>query len=407
MGHSFVPFKYLEEGGLIPWQEVKPMDQKVLFLADWLRKIASFTELCERYGVSRKTGYKWIKRYEDSGFDGLYEQSRRPKGSPQQTPYPVRKAIIGLRTRGRITLGPKKIQILLAQRLPNEHIPSKTTIYKILSSEGLVQKRRRKQRVAPFEQPFAPTSEPNDLWSADFKGQFKLADGCWCYPLTIMDHQSRYLLCCQGLYGTRFVETQQAFKQLFQKYGLPKRIRTDNGVPFATTAAAGLSRLAVWWITLGILPERIQPGKPQQNGRHERMHRTLKQAATKPPEASLEKQQAVFDQFCRDYNEERPHEALGQQPPSRFYQPSPRAYAEAPKELTYPDDFEVRTVQSAGVVYFLGKLIYVSHLLKGHRVGLCEIAEGLWDVYFGPIRLGSFDVCKGKDDKSSYLTLKV
>lgn len=391
----------------MPWQEVKPMDQKVLFLADWLRKMASFTELCERYCISRKTGYKWIKRYEDIGYDGLYDRSRRPKNSPQQTPYPVRKAILELRTRGRITFGPKKIQILLKQRFPHEHIPSETTIYNILRSEGLVKKRRRRQRVSPFEHPFSPTSEANDLWSADFKGQFKMANGQWCYPLTIMDHQSRYLLCCQGLEGTRFNETQKAFQQLFKKYGLPKRIRTDNGVPFATIAVAGLSRLAVWWITLGILPERIQPGQPQQNGRHERMHRTLKQAATKPPEASLEKQQEVFDEFCHNYNVERPHEALGQKPPAQFYLPSPRQYPDSTQDLKYPDYCEVRTVQSAGVVYFLGRQIYVSHLLKGHCVGLCETAEGIWDIYFGPIRLGYFEIKNGKDDETTYLTLKV
>lgn len=406
MGNSFVPYRHLELEVSMPWKEMKPMDQKILFLADWLRQVCSFTELCEQYGISRKTGYKWIKRYEGRGSDGLHDQSRRPNNSPQQTPYPVRKAIIELRTRGRMTLGPKKIQTLLKQRFPEGPIPSKTTIYKILNAEGLVQRRRKRRRVAPFDQPFAATSQPNDLWSADFKGQFKTTDGKWCYPLTIMDHQSRYLLCCQGLEGPRFIETQKVFRALFQKYGLPKRIRTDNGVPFATTAAAGLSKLAVWWIRLGILPERIQPGKPQQNGRHERMHRTLKQAATRPAASSLKKQQALFDQFCQCYNEERPHEALRQTFPAQSYRPSSRLYSEMPEELRYPDYFEVCTVQHTGVVYSFGKQIYVSHLLKGQRVGLCESAEGLWDVYFGPVRLGFIDE-GNKGEDTPYLTLKV
>jgi len=270
------------------------------------------------------------------------------------------------------------------------------TIYKILSSEGLVQKRRRKQRVAPFEQPFAPTSEPNDLWSADFKGQFKLADGCWCYPLTIMDHQSRYLLCCQGLYGTRFVETQQAFKQLFQKYGLPKRIRTDNGVPFASgNALFGLSKLAVWWLRLGINIQRIKPGHPEQNGRHERMHLTLKNEATKPAAFNFLQQQERFDDFIRVYNNERPHQALGGAYPGDIYTPSARVY-EPPPEPDYPYHDRAVRVTRCGRICIGRRKINLSTVFAGQTVGIREIEDQIWLVSFLDYDLGYFDKERGR-----------
>jgi transposase InsO family protein len=390
----------------MPWIEVKPMDQKVLFIADWLRGVSSVSDLCDVYNVSRKTGYKWLKRYGQFGIDGLHEASRKPHCSPQKTPYPVRQAILSLRTCGGMILGPKKIQVLLKKRFPNESPPSKTTIYNILHAEGVVSKRRRKQRVAPFPKPFAPERQVNDVWSADFKGQFRLKNREYCYPLTVMDHHSRYLLCCQGMAGPRFRETQAAFERLFEKYGLPQRIRTDNGVPFASKAAGGLSRLSIWWITLGILPERIDPGKPQQNGRHERMHRTLKQAATRPPEQSFRSQQKRFDLFCESYNCERPHEALEQQTPTSCYQSSERAYTITPEPLTYPEYFAVRRVQSNGTASIRNNMVYITHLLKGYDIGLNEIEQGVWDAYFGPVRLGRFDEREAKSKSVSYLSLK-
>lgn len=391
----------------MPWKEVNPMEQKVLFIADWLRKSYTFSELCNRYGISRKTGYKWISRFDQSNLDSLNEASRRPSRSPLQTPYPIRQAILELRHRGRMILGPKKIQVLLRQRFPSERPPSKTTIYNILHAEGLIEPRRRRRRVAPFPQPFSKVEDANDVWSADYKGQFRMGNHRWCYPLTIMDHHSRYLLCCQALESTRFVEAQQAFIRLFQEYGLPKRIRTDNGVPFASTTVAGLSRLAIWWITLGILPERIEPGKPQQNGRHERMHRTLKQAATKPPAKDVTEQQLHFDQFVQQYNDERPHEALKQQTPASHYQPSLRVYKDKPEELSYPDYFETRAVHTNGTISCRKHMIYVGEVLKGHRVGLCEVDEGIWDVYFGPVHLGRYHEKDAQMKSVAYLTLKV
>ena len=391
----------------MPWKTMTPMDQKILFIADYLRGGHTITGLCQHYGISRKTGYKWIHRYARKGIDGLEEQSRRPEHSPQQTPYAMRKAIVELRQKHRGILGPKKLRILLARRFPHEIIPSNTTIYHILKAEGLICPKRRRQQVPRYPQPFGPVRHPNDLWSTDFKGQFKLNNGQWCYPLTIMDHHSRYLLGCQGLKGTGFTATQRVFVRLFREYGLPQRIRSDNGVPFASRAVGGLSRLSIWWIRLGIHPERIEPGKPQQNGRHERMHRTLKQMTARPPAGSFKNQQSRFDQFGHHYNEERPHEGLKQQPPSTWYTASHREYPEKLPELVYPDYFEIRPVQGSGVVYFNNGQVYICHLLHQQLVGLEEVDDGVWDVYFGPMRLGGFDLREAKHGAVPYWTLKV
>ena len=391
----------------MPWQEIKPMDQKILFIADHLRGHYSHTDLCKRYGISRKTGYKWLKRYQQHEWEGLEERSRRPHQSPLSTPYPIRKKIIQLRTQSRVPLGAKKIRALLARHFPNQILPSKSTIYNILHAEGLVQKQKRCGKIRPYPQPFAPVNEPNEVWSADYKGQFKLGSGQWCYPLTVMDHDSRFLLGCQGVTGTTGVLARKHFTQLFKEYGLPRRIRTDNGVPFASRATGGLSSLSVWWIRLGIVPERIEPGKPQQNGRHERMHRTLKQATTYPAAASFAVQQRRFDAFRSEYNDERPHEALGQCTPASYYQASPRAYPSTLPALEYPDYFIVKPVCSSGVVYAHAGQVYVSHLLTGEYVGIEEIDDGVWDIYFGPVRLGSYDVREKKGGMTPYWTLKV
>ena len=391
----------------MPWQEVRPMDQKLLFVADNLRRVTSFSELCHRYGISRKTGYKWVARYQDIGFDGLFDQSRRPLGHPRQTPYAVCKEIIKLRKSRRDPLGAKKIRVLLKQKYPEWTIPSETTIYNILSKEGLIRAPKRRKRVAPGQQPFSAVHHPNDVWSADFKGQFKTKDGVWCYPLTIMDHQTRYLLACQNLTGTRFQQTQEAFKSLFQEYGLPWRIRTDNGVPFASRSPGGLSRLSKWWIRLGITPERIEPGKPQQNGRHERMHRTLKQASAIPPAANPDLQQQAFDVFRDQYNTDRPHESLEQQTPASAYYSSGRPMPETLPELEYPAHVRISLVNHNGVIYHQGHRVYIAGLLSGERVGVEEVADGVWDVYFGPVKLGCFERSQIRKAQNEYLSLKV
>ena len=391
----------------MPWKEVKPMQQKVLFIADYLRHTSSMAELCAYYGISRKTGYKWIQRFAQTGLDGLSERSRRPVHNGVQTPYRLQQAIFELRQQFQTTPGAKKLQVLLAQRFPNEVIPSKSTLYNILNRAGVVVSRRRQRRVSPYPQPFAPVKQVNELWSVDYKGQFKLGNGQWCYPLTVMEHKSRYLCACDALKGPRLKDTQATFIRIFREYGLPVRIRSDNGIPFASTARGGLSQLSLWWIRLGILPERIEPGKPQQNGRHERMHRTLKHATARPPSKSMRAQQQRFDVFCEEYNHQRPHEALQQQTPASHYTSSTRHYPERLPELHYPDYFDVRKVSGNGVVYWRNKLVYISYLLKDEIVGLEEIEDGIWQVHFGPVRLGQFDEHHTNGKSTQCLTIKV
>ncbi len=391
----------------MPWRELKPMEQKVLFIADYLRGAPNFSTLCTRYGISRKTGYKWIARYDEQGIDGLEEQSHRPHQCPHQTPYRLRQAIIELRTQGHSRPGPKKLQQLLSQRYPHEDIPSQTTIHTILKQAGLVKPRKRRRRVSPYTEPFAPVHEPNQLWSTDFKGQFKLANGRWCYPLTVMDHHSRYLIGCQSLNSIKTLGTQQVFTRLFKEYGLPQRIRSDNGTPFASQATAGLSRLSMWWIRLGIRHERIQAGKPQQNGRHERMHRTLKQETTKPPAPSMKIQQRRFESFQQEYNYERPHEALEQTTPASHYQSSSRPWPGRLPALVYPEYYDVRKVSHCGGLYWRNGMVYVSHLLHDEWVGMDEVDDGIWVVYYGPVRLGQFDIRNVTGQNMKYWSLKV
>ena len=391
----------------MPWKEVNPMQQRLLFIADYLRQTMTITDLCHHYGISRKTGYKWIRRYHQDDQAGLRTRSSRPHHSPSQTPYRICQAIIELRQQFQVPPGAKKLSALLAERFPTSEIPSKTTIYHILHQAGLVHRRRRRRRVSPYPQPFAPVQAANEVWSVDYKGQFKLGNGQWCYPLTVMDHHSRYLCGCDALAGPRLKPTRQCFIRLFRDYGLPQRIRSDNGVPFASTACAGLSRLAIWWIRLGIVPERIEPGKPQQNGRHERMHRTLKQAATRPPGTSFTDQQRRFDRFRQEYNEQRPHEALQQRTPASCYRPSTRGYPEKLPALEYPAYYDVKKVSHNGVVYWRNQMVYVSHLLKGEWVGLNEIDEDIYTVYFGPVLLGQFNQQQKPKHARGYLSIKV
>jgi transposase InsO family protein len=384
------------------------MDQKLMFLADHLRKVTTFSDLCHRYGISRKTGYKWIARYEQSGLDGLQDQSRRPNDHPLRTPFAVRKAIIELRSsKHKPTPGPKKIQVFLSQKHPDWDIPSKTTIYNILDEKGLINPQKRRKRVPPGQLPFSAVHEPNDVWSADFKGQFKTKDSTWCYPLTVMDHHSRYLLGCRNFDGTRYEQTRKAFEDLFREYGLPWRIRTDNGSPFAARSPGGLSRLSKWWVRLGIMPERIEPGKPQQNGRHERMHKTLKEATAIPPAQTAQLQQQEFDTFRSRYNNERPHESLGQKTPASQYRPSMRPMPDKLPELEYPGYFRVALVHHNGIIHHQSHRVYVSGLLKGEKLGVEEMADGCYDVFFGGLRLGSFDMRQVTKAQNDYLRLIV
>lgn len=373
----------------MPWRTITPMDQRRRFIADYLAERFAMTELCTRHGISRKTGYKWLDRFEALGPPGLADRSRRPHHCPHATPPHVVAALLELR-RHHPTWGPKKLLARLARRHPGWPWPAPSTAHDVLTRHGLVRHRPRRRRRPHPGPPQTPMTEPNAIWTADFKGQFKTRDGIYCFPLTIADGFSRYLLACQALEGTTHAATKRVFQRVFQEYGLPQRIRTDNGVPFATSALGRLSRLAVWWIRLGIRPELIEPSHPEQNGRHERMHRTLKAETTRPPAATRRRQQQRFTQFRREFNEERPHEALQQRPPSMLYRPSLRPYPERLPPLEYPGHFEVRRVSRNGGIRWHKHWVNVSHVLAEQPVGFEEIDDGLWTVHFGPLILGRF-----------------
>ena len=371
----------------MPWRKTAPMDQRTQFIADHLRETQTITELCDRYGVSRKTGYKWIDRYLRLGPAGLEERSRRPHRAPNQTAHEIVAAILEARQRHPVW-GGKKLRALLQRRHPRWTLPGRSTVCDILRRHGLVPTRRQRRRIGHPGKPTTIMGAPNAVWCADYKGQFKTGDGRYCYPLTVTDGFSRYLLGCQGLGSTAVAEAQPVFTRLFKEYGLPLRIRTDNGVPFATTTLARLSKLSAWWVRLGILPEFIEPGRPDQNGRHERMHRTLKAATTRPAAGSLGAQQRRFNAFREEFNHERPHEALDQQTPATCYHPSPRPMPDRLPPLEYPDRFEVRYVSANGGIRWNRRWVNVSTVCVGEYVGLEEIDDGIWNVYFGPLRLG-------------------
>jgi transposase InsO family protein len=366
------------------------MDHRLQFVAEARRTDESFRALCARYGVAPKTGYKWLARYETDGPAGLHERSRRPHTSPTATAPQVADALLELRRR-HPTWGGKKLLAVLARRQPRLVLPAPSTVAALLAHAGLVTPRRRRRALGHPGRPTAPMDAPNDVWTADFKGEFKTRDGVYCYPLTICDGYSRYLLACRALSSTATAGARPVFERLFREHGLPTRIRSDNGVPFASIALARLSTLSVWWLRLGILPDLTEPSSPQQNGRHERMHRTLKAEATKPPEADTRAQQRRFDAFRREFNAERPHEALAQATPASVYTPSPRPYPSRLPALEYPAHCEVRRVSHNGGIRWHNRWVNVSHVLAEEDVAFEAIDDGLWRVTFGPLLLCRFD----------------
>ena len=366
------------------------MDQKRLFVQDYIRGSFSMSELCARYHVSRKTGYKWLRRFEEEGREGLADRSRRPHRSPRATPAHQVEAILALRRRHPFW-GAKKLLSVLERRHPQVAWPARSTVCDLLQRHGLVESRRRRRYPGHGGRPQTPMTAPNEIWCADYKGEFKTGDGCYCYPLTVTDGYSRFLLGCQRRSSTAHEGAKAVFGRLFREYGLPAVMRTDNGVPFATTALCRLSRLSVWWIRLGIYPELIEPGHPEQNGRHERMHRTLKQHTARPPAQSGRAQQRRFDRFRQEYNYERPHEGLGQATPGSLYERSRRTMPSHLPAPEYPSHFEVRLVSRNGGIRWQANWVNVSHVLGGEYVGLEEVDDGRWDVYFGPLRLGQMD----------------
>jgi transposase InsO family protein len=373
----------------MPWARTDWMSERVKFVAAYLRGEDTFTDLCQDFGISRKTSYKWVDRFEADGSAALEDRSRAPHRHPQATPEHTVEAIVTLRRR-RPRWGPRKLRAVLLRRHPRMALPAVSTIGDLLQRRGLVRKRRRIRRSSPYGDRLRQYDAPNAVWCADFKGCFSVG-GERCHPLTISDGYSRYLLRCQGLRRPLYRCARRVFESAFREDGLPLAIRTDNGPPFSTLAPGGLSRLAVWWIRPGIRPERIQPGRPDQNGRHERMHRTLKAETARPPRSSFPAQQRAFDQFQVEYNQQRPHEALGQEVPAYFYRRSARRLPQYLTRMEYPAHFETRRAYPNGVISFGTTQWYVSTCVAGQVVGLEPVAEGCWRVFFGWIPLGLLD----------------
>jgi putative transposase len=372
----------------MPWKECHAVDERLRFVARLLdgEKMAV---LCVEFGISRKTGYKIFERYKDFGVHGLTDRSRRPYRQANKLPEAVEQWILRLK-RQYPTWGAPKIRERVRQRCPDVRCPAISTVHAVLDRHGLVTRRRRARHRATGT-PLAEVTQPNDLWCADYKGEFMLADRRYCYPLTVTDYATRYLLACEALSTTKACYAITVFERVFQERGLPRTMRSDNGVPFASANALyGLSTLSVWWLRLGIALERIRPGHPEQNGRHERMHLTLKQSATKPAAPNLLQQQARFDAFVDEYNGVRPHQALGQQVPAALYTPSPRAYHGLPP-LDYPFHDWTATVTHCGRVCYRGRKINVSQALAGQAVGVRQVDDHLWLVTFMHYDLGYFD----------------
>jgi transposase InsO family protein len=374
----------------MPWLETAPMEQRERFIRDSQFKLYTMTELCERYGVSRKTGYKWLDRFDEEGRRGLQDRSRAPHHCPHRISGETAQVICDAR-RQHPSWGPEKLLDWLRPRYSQLDLPAVSTAGDLLAREGLVKKRRRRRQYQHPGVVPATTTQPNDLWTADFKGHFRTQDGIYCYPLTITDLHTRFLLACHGLLSTKGQGVRPVFDRLFREYGLPRAIRTDNGVPFATTGIHGLSQLNVWWIRLGIQHQRILPAHPQQNGAHERMHKTLKGEAIRPPRATLAAQQRKFTRFRHEYNEERPHQTLRGRTPASLYRPSPRTYTGGLPPIEYPGHFIVKRVTNAGTIRFKKRLLFVANALKQHQVGLEEVDDGIWSLHFCQVLLGRID----------------
>lgn len=375
----------------MPWRTPDLVTIREEFVEQAMSGRHPVAALCNAYGISEKTGHKWLNRFKEEGRPGLSDRSRAPRESPQKISLEVRREILALREK-HPTWGPKKLCVVLRRRVPEMHWPAASSIGELLRREGCVQPRRRRNvgTGLPIDSGLTVAAAANDVWSTDFKGQFRLTDGELCYPLTAQDTFSRFMIGTTALSSTASLPVEIAFTRHFEEYGLPKVIRSDNGVPFASPSAIGrLSKLSVWWIRLGIRPERIDPGEPQQNGTHERMHKTLKADATRPPSSSLSEQQLRFDRFRREYNDERPHESLGQETPASCYSASTRSFPARLPDLSYPGHCEVRVVTQSGAINFGGRRFQISTALTNQELGLEETDDDLWTVSFGPLVLGS------------------
>jgi putative transposase len=380
------------------WKETCAMDERLGLVGAYVAGEESISVLCRQYGISRKTGHKWLARYSLEGAAGLAERSSAPRRPGNAISAAVRSEILSLRRR-HPHWGPRKLLARLMLERPGVSWPAASTVGDLLRREGLERPRRRRDPYPRYGGPFTRCTAPNDVWCADFKGWFATGSGLRCNPLTVTDAHSRYLLCCRHVDRPDVEHVRPIFEALFARHGLPRAILTDNGPPFASKGVLGLSELSVWWVKLGIRPQRIEPGKPQQNGRHERMHRTLKAETASPPAATIAGQQRRFERFLASYNDVRPHEALGQRVPSVVYRNSKRVYPGAAVEPLYPPAFAVRRLNAYGVLNWGGRQVLVGQALAGELVGLAETSTGNWLLRFADIDLGIIDRRTGKLDR--------
>lgn len=373
------------------WQDVEPMEERIRFVVEATREEKGITALCREFGISRKTGYKWLARYRAWGLAGCHDRSRRPRASPTRIPAEVETLVLRERHRHR-TWGPKKLQAVLATKCGVAPVPAVSTIGNLLRRVGLTRKTRRRRPVSqPDRTTRTAATHPNAVWAADFKGWFRTRDGQRCDPLTISDLASRYVLACRLVAGQRRDRVRPVFRQVFRRFGLPEVLRVDNGPPFGSRGVCGLSQLSAWWLQCGIRVEFIEPGHPEQNGGHERMHRTLKAETTRPPAATPPAQQARFDRWRREFNTERPHEALGMQRPAERYRPSARRYTDHPAPVAYPRHYEVRRVKRQGIIRWRNRVWYVGEALQRMLVGLIDVDDTRHAVYFGELLVGYLD----------------
>jgi transposase InsO family protein len=366
------------------------MEEKVKFIVEYELGEHSMSDLCQRYEISRETGYVWLRRYRQAGVEGLWERSRAAQRHRNQTPEQIEQRILELR-QAHMRWGPRKLKRVLERDQPGRAWPATSTIGALLQREGLVVPRKKRLHTAAYSEPLAHADGANRVWCADFKGWFRTTDGERIDPLTISDAHSRYLLRCQAVEKTDTARVQAIFEAAFREYGLPEAIRTDNGAPFASAAVAGLSRLAVWWIKLGIVPERIQAGHPEQNGRQERLHRTLKQETAQPPASNRRSQQRALDRFRQEYNELRPHEALQMRTPAAVYQPSLRKFPARVPEPEYPQSMRVRSVRAQGHFRWKKYDVFLSTVLWGETVGLWAEDDRWFTIYFAQLPIARFD----------------
>jgi putative transposase len=374
----------------MPWQETSPMDLRIQLVREFESGLFTMSELAEAYQVSRKTAYKWVQRHATGGLAAMADRSRRPHGCPHATPAAITDALVAARHR-HPTWGALKLLAWLRRRDPAGDWPASSTASALLHQAGLVRARRARRPPGTRERRLSTPVAPNDLWTVDYKGAFLTGDAAWCYPLTVRDGASRFVLRIDAVRGPTAQVTRARLARAFAEYGLPIGVRSDNGTPFASTGLGGLSQLAVWWLRLGIRLERILPGHPEQNGAHEQFHAVLKAETARPPARSAAAQQRRFGRFRQEYNHDRPHQALAQTPPATHYQPSPRALPARLAPFEYDGHLEVRRVGSNGCVLWHQQVLFLGRALAAHDVGFEETADGVWTVQVGTLAIAHFN----------------